>query len=251
MTRSFQSFEGKIRALNQHLQLMDVALTNTNKGCKIDPTGLKTIAEALSSSVQNHPCLNAPAKGIDVKRTFSTSRIKVNEQAIIELFAAFSDYIRDVIREVETSDSKKAVLDLVDVKESSLSFAEILDLESYENVLDRMANNIFRRFAQEKSSTKKMKKVLHVLNMKLPEQLLNDALLYLDVRHLIIHNNSKADTEFVNRNKKNLIKIGGNGKIAINYALSSAAIEKTMELCKAFDDAIIANTNVKQVQNKK
>jgi hypothetical protein len=230
---------------------MDVALTNTNNGCKIDPLGKKTIAEALSSSLQSHPCLNSPAKKNDVKRTFSTSRIKINEQAIIELYTAFSDYIYAVIREMEESDSKKSILGLVDGKESSLSFDEILDLASYEKVLDKMANKIFRRFTNEKSSTKKMEKVLKVLNIEIPEQIVNEALLYLDVRHLIIHNNSKADQGFMDRNHNNEIKIGKNGKIAINYALSSTAIEKVTELCKAFDAAIIANTNVKQVQPQK
>lgn len=32
-SKSFQSFDGKIRSLKQHLQLADVVLTNANKVC--------------------------------------------------------------------------------------------------------------------------------------------------------------------------------------------------------------------------
>ena len=63
---------------------MDIALTVANKNCKMEAEDSVTIADALGSDVNAHPQLNAPARTIDINRTFATSRIKINEQAIIE-----------------------------------------------------------------------------------------------------------------------------------------------------------------------
>ena len=92
-SKSFQSFDGKIRSLKQHLQLADVVLTNANKVCSKNAGNGKTIADTLSSSLATHAQLNIPNESIDISRTFATSRKKLNEQAIIELYAIFSDYL--------------------------------------------------------------------------------------------------------------------------------------------------------------
>ena len=98
-SKSYQSFDGKTRSLKQHLQLMDLSLTLANKRCSKNKANGKTITETLKSNLASHPQLNIPNQGIDISRTFATSRKKLNEQAIIELYANFSDYLSSVIRE--------------------------------------------------------------------------------------------------------------------------------------------------------
>ena len=243
MTKSYQIFDGKIRSLNQHLQLMDIALTVANKKCKEQAKDTMTIAEALSSDVNIHPQLNAPARTIDINRTFTTSRIKINEQAIIELYAAFSDYCLSLIKELAHSNSKKRILGLYystnQKSQDSLSYKAILDLGSYDNVINEIASKIFRRIENVKSTSFQVEVFIKKLGINVPDDLKNDAILYLVVRHLIIHNNSKVDDDFNGKNKMGLVETNANRKIIINYALSSAAITKVTELCKMIDEEII------------
>jgi hypothetical protein len=243
MTKSYQIYDGKIRSLNQHLQLMDIALNVANKKCKEQAEDTMTIAEALSSDVNIHPQLNAPARAKDINRTFTTSRIKINEQAIIELYAAFSDYCLSLIKELAHSNSKKRILGLYystnQKSQDSLSYKDILDLGSYDNVINEIASKIFRRIENIKSTTFQVEVFIKKLGIDVPGDLKNDAILYLVVRHLIIHNNSKVDDDFNGKNKKGLVETNANGKIKINYALSSAAITKVTELCKMIDEEII------------
>ncbi len=222
---------------------MDIAITVANKNCKKEAEDSMTIAEALGSDINTHPQLNAPAKTIDINRTFATSRIKINEQAIIELYAAFSDYCLSLIKELAHSTSKKKILGLYyTTKQNSqdtLSYVDILDLGSYDNIINEISSKIFRKLENVKSTTKQIEAFIKKLGLNIPNDLKDDAILYLVVRHLIIHNNSKTDDVFKSQNGKGLVETNAKGKLKINYALSNAAIVKVTELCKKIDDEII------------
>lgn len=239
-SKSFQSFDGKIRSLKQHLQLLDLALTRANKLCTKKKANGKTIAETLSSNLTSHPQLNIPNQSIDIKRTFATSRKKVNEQAIIELYACFSDYLSSVIRELENNRPQQ-ILPLVPSNTgTSLTYSDIFRLATYNNILDEIAKRVYRALEDERSTPKLLKRFIKTAKLNIPINLQEDALTYLEVRHLIIHSNSKADSKFYALNQRNLVKVNAsNQMLTINYPMTSAAIIKVYDLCKALDDELI------------
>ena len=250
MTKSYQSFEGKLRSLKQHLQLMDMALKITDKHCRKNGKDNITVAESLGTTLEEYPQLNMPAKVKDIGRAFATSRIKVNEQAIIELYAAFSDYLVSIIHELAHGNNRNELLCLIESKndnDSKVTYKQIFDFASFERILDEIANRVYRNLENSTRSTPKMlNKILSVLNIQIPDDMKEDALLHLEVRHLIIHNNSKIDDDFNNRNNNGRIPVNTvNKKIIINYALSKIAIEKVLVLCKKIDDELIAKSLLK------
>lgn len=237
---SFQSFDGKTRSLKQHLQLMDLSLTIANLLCTKKKGNGKTIAETLKSNLASHPQLNIPNQAKDISRTFITSRKKVNEQAIIELYAFFSDYVSSIIRELETKKPQQ-ILPLIPAEnEVSLKYKDIYALGSYNAILDEIAKKVYRSLEDERSTPKLLKKFIKTTKLNIPVNLQKDALTYLEVRHLIIHANSKANAIFHALNQRNLVKVNPtNQRLTINYIMSSSAIDKVYELCKALDDEII------------
>lgn len=242
-SKSYQSFDGKIRSLKQHLQLLDVSLTRANKVCSANAGNGMNIAETLSSVIDKHPQLNIPNQVVDIRRTFATSRKKVNEQAVIELYACFSDYVSSVIRELENKNPKQ-ILSLVPANtETALKYSDIFQLASYENILDEISKRVYRALENERSTSKLLKKFIKTLKLNIPVNLQEDALTYLEVRHLIIHANSKADSKFCSLNQRALVKVNASNKVlSINYAMSSAAIVKVQELCKKIDDELIGKS---------
>lgn len=238
-TKSFQSFDGKIRSLKQHLQLLDLALTRANKICSQNKSNGLTIAETLDSDVLSHPQLNIPNLLKDIRRSFSTSRIKVNEQAIIELYAYFSDYLSSVIRELENNRPQQLLSLVPATANTSLTYSDIFNLSTYNGILDEIAKRVYRSLEDERSTPKLLKRFIKTVKLNIPVNLQEDALTYLEVRHLIIHGNSKADKKFNSLNARNLVKVNSSDqKILINYQMSSAAIVKVLELCKALDDEL-------------
>ena len=98
-TKALQRFNGLIRTLKQNLELLDASLTLANKVCKSkNEQEDLSIAKALNSNIERHPQLNHPNKTTDINRTFSTVRIRLNEQTMITLYKCFSDYMTNIIR---------------------------------------------------------------------------------------------------------------------------------------------------------
>lgn len=239
-SKSFQSFDGKIRSLKQHLQLADVVLTNANKVCSKNAGNGKTIADTLSSSLATHTQLNIPNESIDISRTFATSRKKLNEQAIIELYAIFSDYLSSIIRELENTKPQR-ILNMVPSDTSTdLSYADIFSLGSYAQILDEIARRVYRALEAERCTPKLLDKFIKATKININTVLKEDALLYLEIRHLIIHNNSRADSKLQKMNNRNLVSINSSNLcIFINYPLSSSAIDKVYQLCSTIDSELI------------
>lgn len=239
-SKSFQSFEGKTRSLRQHLQLMDVSLTRANKHCSKHSGNGKLIAETLKVTTASHPQLNIPNQSKDISRTFATSRKKLNEQAIIELYAYFSDYLSSIVKELENTKPQQ-ILSLVPADaDTSLKYKDIFTLGTYQAILDEIAKRVYRALEDERSTPKLLKRFIKTTKLNVPVNLQEDALTYLEVRHLIIHANSKADAKFHALNQRNLVKVNPtNQMLTINYAMTSAAIDKVVELCKKLDDELI------------
>lgn len=240
MSKSLQSFEGKVRSLKQHAQLADVAFYTINKLCLQNSGNGKTIGETLCTTTLKHPQLNIPNERIDIQHTFATSRIKINEQTLIELYAYFADYLSSVIREIEGINPKR-ILNLVPPQSSvNMSYSDIFTFRTYDALLDEIAKRVFRALESERSTPKLLKRFVKTVKLNIPTNIQQDALTYLEIRHLIIHNNSKADSAFYAINNRGLVKVNPkNKKVSINYALASSAIDAVSRLCQALDGELV------------
>jgi len=70
----------------------------------------------------------------------------------------------------------------------------------------------------------------------------------LNIRHLIIHNNSKADEKFIKMNE-GFIKINSRNKLVINYELSSNAIQTIYTLCSEIDNKLLEKKLLNPIAN--
>lgn len=127
---------------------------------------------------------------------------------------------------------------LSDKSDRQISYPEIIKLGSYESVIDEMANKIFRSLERLRSTTDMLDKLITITHISIEEESKEDALLYLELRHLIIHNYGKVDEKFLEKNNKGLVKVSGK-KIIFNYALSNKALNFVYALCKQIDDELI------------
>ena len=240
MSKSLQSFEGKVLSLKMHIQLTDIALTKINKICSRQNGNGKTIAETLGRTIANYPQLNGPNEAAEIKRVFSTSRIKVSEQAIIELYAYFADYVSGIIRELENTHPTRILGIIPPQNPTDLSYKDILTLGSYAAILDEIAKRVYRNLEDERSTNKLLKKFIKTTYLNVAVNIQEDALVYLEIRHLIIHNNSKADDKFNRMNNHGLVTVNNRSKkIAINYALTISAIDAIGLLCRTMDGELV------------
>ncbi|MCH5332084.1 MAG: hypothetical protein J1E33_06755, partial [Alistipes sp.] len=101
------------------------------------------------------------------------------------------------------------------------------------------------RFENEQSTPKLLERILAYTKINIDDDIKKDALLYLEMRHLIIHNRSKADENFIiiSQNKINIPK---DKKLPLNYEISSKAIEQVSTLCHTIDKELIEKKMVRE-----
>lgn len=239
MTKSWQIFDGKMRNLKQHLQLMDLALTQAKKVCDSNKNKDKKIADVLTTNAHQYLQLNIPNEAKEISRVIAFSRKKLNEQAFIELYRLFSDYLLNTIRDLSHLAPNK-LLEVINTKnDRTLSFKELIELGNYDAILEKMAQKVYRTLENQRSTPKLLDKILSITDIHIDNEIKEEALLYLQVRHLIIHNNSKADDDFVSQNGNEIVKIKADRSISFTYLLTNKAITTVFRLCKMLDDKLI------------
>jgi len=136
-------------------------------------------------------------------------------------------------------------------KENKLSFFDIVTLGDYEKISEEMVSRVFRKLENEKSTTKLLEKVLNHTGITLNEELKTEALMYLEMRHLFIHNRGLADKEFVNK-FKNLVPpdIKHGDKLQTNFPTISKAVKSVNNLCDSIDKELINGNLVLKRERK-
>ncbi len=159
---------------------------------------------------------------------------------MIELYAFFADYLSSVIREMENINPNRILGVVPPDSPTELSFKDVFILGNYNAILDEIAKRVFRSLEDERSTSKLLKKFVKSMKLNVPVNIRENALVYLEIRHLIIHNNSKADAKFNALNNRGLVGVNvRNKKVLINYALSNAAIDAVIDLCQSIDGELI------------
>ena len=219
---------------------MDLSLTISKKLCESKKENSIKIAEALESSIENHRQLNIPNNIQDIKRTFSYARTQLNEQAFVELYSIFADYIANIIKELCNISPTKLFSIISPSSDKAIEFSKIVQLGDYPSIMDEMARRIFRILENARCTKTMLDKLMTVTDVSVDGNLKKEALLYLEIRHLIIHNDTKEDDKFRSCNSDGIVKVNlSNHKIKMNYNLANTALTVVFMFCKRLDEALL------------
>lgn len=233
-SKAYQRFRSKIEYIHQHLQVLDASLKTASNVFNAEPDKSVLMANSLNVDSKTYDKLCHPIKERD--RIISYSRSKVAEYTILELFGSFTNYMRDITDEMYRKEPLK-IVGKVDGG-SSLPYAEIIKLGSFEKIGEKMVSEIFRKFENERSTIKLIDKILSHTAVKVTKSLKEKALMYLEMRHLFIHQNGKADAVF-KKNYGKHITLKANGKLPTNFVTVSAAIQTITLFAKSIDEQLI------------
>jgi hypothetical protein len=123
---------------------------------------------------------------------------------------------------------------------SGLTFMEIVNLGSFESIQEEMINRIFRKLEDERSTTKLLDKILNHTNIVIEGNLKTNALMYLEMRHLFIHNSGKSDKPFTD-SYGSKIQIKNDGKLPTNFEIITDGINAVSALVEKIDSFLISN----------
>lgn len=238
-TKSFQTFRSEIQYLKQHLQVIDASLTNSGRWLAKYKPRTDRITKALGTTADKHDTLNHPVS--DYNRIFNYTRSKNAEFSIIELYNAFSVYMKSILTEMYKHNPIQIVGKATG--NPNFTYVELVKFGNFQKIEEEMITKVFRKFEDERSTTKLLEKILNHTDIDLPDALRINALMYLEMRHLFIHNNGKADEHFAKEYGDNL-SVRANNKLPTNFDTVSNAIQTVFNLIGFIDKELVTKNLV-------
>jgi hypothetical protein len=163
-----------------------------------------------------------------IRTTILTSFIK-------EVYEEVSEYIRYIL----SQGAKNGVDSLRIVGDLKLSFKanEILEKNTYDEIIEMVISSIFQMIESERSTIGLLTKVNNKLGLGVDDNLINEALPYLELRHVFVHSDGKPSREFMTqypfftKNQK--------GRVDLNLDVVRKAFEKVDAMICAYDQSMI------------
>ncbi|GEA09613.1 hypothetical protein KUL42_43740 [Alteromonas sp. KUL42] len=232
-TKAFHAFESKIHYFDDDIEFIDVMR-------------LGIVADELTDDDSDYVLKNVDP---DKHRHLSRRQNSEGSRKLIMTHlrtTVYSAYIKDVYEEV--TDYLRTILEqaaekgfeagrLIGEHNFKIDAKDVLSAGNWEYVTKKIADSVFQALESERSTLKLLEKVANKLGLEVEKQLIENALPYLEVRHLLVHADGKASDEY--KNKYPNIRLRGD-KVFINYVFLTrmrAAIKAMME---AFDREVIA-----------
>ena len=213
--------------MSEDLELSDLLVSKL----RVLQNSEQSICEALEGQPDRHIRLHsrrntAASRGIlgnHFRRTIQNAFVK-------DLHEDFSEYLATSLGHAALTgvDPNRYTADVkIDIKASDL-----LSAGSWEAVVSLISAKIFRALENERSTKKLIKKIADRLGINLSDAVLDEAMPYLDARHILVHADGVADDTY----KKSYPDIElNNDKIVVNFAFLTAAKEAILGLANHLD----------------
>ena len=231
-TKSHQKFRQRIEHAELYLQTVYCALQFTSRGLKRRGRNNNTLNINNCTNLSMNR-LNQPLT--EINRIFNYSKTNICKYYIVELYKAFDEYLRNSIKEIFLT-SPTTVLGLSD-KQINMTGADIVAYGNYQNVCNKIIADIYRELENMQSTKKLLDKYIKVFKLNIPNVLIDDALSLLELRHLIIHNNSIIDLKYQTSFPASGLTNGS--KVPTNYTFANSQQIKLVSLINYIDQESI------------
>ena len=229
-TKTHQRFRSRAEQLEMYLEAMDAAARVTYNMLGHKEHEGKNVDDALPIKCDNYTRLNHRS------RVYNYCRSKNTLSAIVEVFGFFSEYMRDVLKEIYIT-NPMAVVGKSN-KQLNLTFVDISKFVTLNELHTKMVDDVFRSIENERSTIKLIDRILKDTGANISSADKEAVLPYLELRHLIIHNNSKIDRAFEDKYGA-LFSLKAGDKVPSKFNVADTAIEKIIKFIKKVDSEFI------------
>jgi hypothetical protein len=114
-----------------------------------------------------------------------------------------------------------------------VSANDLLSCRTYDNILVMVSDRLFRNIENMRSTSKLLKAICNKLNIKIDQDIIDSALQYLEIRHILVHKDGLADTIFVKNHPQ--IRFTPKKEIKLDFFLIRDARKSILKLIGEFD----------------
>lgn len=236
--KALHRFTQRLIAYETDLEIADLLVRDFLAGAADDRSLCQAIGGRANLYPRLHACRNtAQARkivGLHLKRTLHVAFIK-------ELYEDFSEFL-------STSLSRAALAGIDAARFAGearldLHAKEILQAGSWDAVIRLISDKIFRALENERNTRMLINKMSVRVGLRLEDQPLNDAMPYLDARHILVHRDGKPD-EIYTRSYPDISIV--KGEINLNFEFVSRARNAVLALAEHIDVKMVEAGLVRQ-----
>ena len=231
-SKSFQRFYSRFLTLQQHSQIIDASLKKQFARLRSLKGNGKTVSQNMKFRQGVYPCLDVPTT--EYARIINYSRRENSDYCFLELYNLFAYYMKDILKEMYQLRPKS----IATKSNKTISYAKLTEFTSINAIVDYMIDDIFRELEGLRSTPKLVKRIVGHTKICIPQAESDSAMMYLSIRHLIIHNNSKVDEDFYQK-YKNKLDISEKGKVPTDFLTFQAALGAVYKYIKTIDTELI------------
>jgi hypothetical protein len=228
-SRPLDILRSRLHAVATHLELVDAALEAVDHlAATADDPGAK-LASVLRLTPHRSRRLNQKARS---HRTVTNHARSRNAEHTIQLaYTHLTTYLRKILREM----FRTKPLQIVDKAQGHLRYFEIVQLGSYETICDAMVDQVFRTIESQKSTPGLIEKLLDRTGVTIADNVLADALMYVEMRHLIVHNGGIVDDKFFNVYGSRASDAHVGRRLSSSIGIARRALRAIEQLCVDID----------------
>ncbi|WP_156399299.1 hypothetical protein [Methylobacterium sp. Leaf466] len=230
-TKAHHRFVQRIETYNNDLELCDLLV----RQFLAMPNSNTTVAALLSSTPQRHAHLGRTTNtkksrevlGNHLKTTIHGSFIK-------DIFEDFSAFLSDTMtRAAMKGIDPDRFIGNVKIE---IHVADLLKTGNWDDAVKMISDALFRKLENERNTRDLITKASIRLDLQLNAATLDAAMPYLDARHMLVHQDGKADDKY----RRDYVAVPlRNNKIMLDDAFVVEARRTVMELAAHFDQCVI------------
>jgi hypothetical protein len=192
-SKSLCLFNNRCNEVLQQLEVVDAAIEVIQREIKAHGNPDEKIPTILKVSPKTYKALNVKAK----QPSSILNRVRRNNQelALCRNYTHFGEYCKNLLRELY---NHKPLL-VVGKASGTLQYQEIVKLGSYNAIADFMVEQVFKRLEGERNTTKTIERLIHGTGVDLERAILDEAVAFFEVRHLLVHQSGLIDQAFYDR----------------------------------------------------
>jgi len=236
-----QRYRNRVEDLERHLEVVDASLAllgSIETTSESDP-----IAQVIGSNTKKYPRLNEPFSR--VAAVVAHARYNNSSMAVAQLYGFMSEYMREVLGLLYAYKPMLVVGKAPAL--AQLRYHEIVSLGSWTALSERIVNDVFRSLEEERSTKTLIRKVIAKTGADVPSGVLKDAIVFLEMRHLIVHKQGMIDDQFAKAFSKDASRLTGlkkelfekDQKLPLRYVLTRAAIQRVGLLVARIDGELL------------
>ena len=228
-SKGYHRFKLRMQKFREDIELTDVIFRN-----QIKMRGNEHLFRSVTT--EHHPRLSA-YDNTNHNRILVTTHLKRTMYVafIKDLYEEVTEYIRYIL--MVSAENVVNVDRLIGEHTVNFNANQILSLRTRTDIVKMIMKQVFRKLENERSTPNLIRKTNDKLGLNVSDVIIDEALPYLEIRHLLVHSDGKPDEMFSQRYPNVEIE---RGRIKLNFSIVLQAYNAINQLVEEFDRQIMA-----------